>query len=234
MTRKSNQKIEEYYFEMFRKDYVLPPGEVKYGDKPDVIIEGPKRIGVEITNFYIEDGSNLRSIQRQNEVRDNSVSEAQELYLGNRGKNIKIIFSFDNNNPIRNMNEFAKRLAELGKRIEKLEPGSVPKSIFGEIPELFSVDFYLVENSNAKWVSLGACRVSVMSRNRLVEIVKKKERKISAYENCDVYWLLVVVDFFDLAQDQGVPNDGFEKIKSLGFEKIIVYKPAENQILEAK
>jgi hypothetical protein len=34
----------------------VPDGKVKYGDKPDVIIDGDKRVGIEITNFFIERG----------------------------------------------------------------------------------------------------------------------------------------------------------------------------------
>jgi hypothetical protein len=37
-----NKDIEEYYFEMFRRDYSLPDGTVEYGDKPDVILRGAK------------------------------------------------------------------------------------------------------------------------------------------------------------------------------------------------
>jgi len=42
MARRSKQEIERYYFEQFRKGYLLPKGEIKYGDRPDVIIEGQK------------------------------------------------------------------------------------------------------------------------------------------------------------------------------------------------
>ncbi|MGO9619984.1 MAG: hypothetical protein ACLPT6_01085 [Desulfobaccales bacterium] len=42
----SNQKIERHYFELFRKIYQLPDGEIKFGDKPDVIINGDKRVDI--------------------------------------------------------------------------------------------------------------------------------------------------------------------------------------------
>jgi len=44
----SNRDIEQYYFEMFRKNYPLPAGRVEYGDKPDVIIHGDATIGIEM------------------------------------------------------------------------------------------------------------------------------------------------------------------------------------------
>jgi hypothetical protein len=51
MALKSNQKIERHYFELFRRIYPLPIGQVKYGDKPDVIINGPTRVGIEVNQF---------------------------------------------------------------------------------------------------------------------------------------------------------------------------------------
>jgi hypothetical protein len=58
-----NAEIEKHYFEMFRRVYPLPEGAIIYGDKPDVIIEGEKRVGIEITNFFLEDGSLSESEQ---------------------------------------------------------------------------------------------------------------------------------------------------------------------------
>jgi hypothetical protein len=49
MPQKSNKEIEKYYFEMFRRDYPLPIGSIDYGDKPDVILNGERKIGIEIT-----------------------------------------------------------------------------------------------------------------------------------------------------------------------------------------
>jgi hypothetical protein len=47
----SNRDIEQYYFEMFRKNYPLPAGRVEYGDKPDVIIHGGATIGIEMGDW---------------------------------------------------------------------------------------------------------------------------------------------------------------------------------------
>ena len=46
-----NRDIEQYYFEMFQRDYSIPDGDVEYGDKPDVVVHGARTIGIEITNF---------------------------------------------------------------------------------------------------------------------------------------------------------------------------------------
>ncbi len=120
-----NKEIEEYYFEMFRRDYALPDGAVEYGDKPDVILRGARTVGIEITNFFLEEGSH---------------------------------------------------------------PGSV--------------------------------------------IVRAKEDKSREYRPCDAYWLLVVVDFIDRAQDQEIPAEGLKNTTSQVFEKIIVYKTCFGYVAE--
>jgi len=51
----TRQQINErHYFEMFRRAYPLPAGAIRYDDKPDVILEGEQKLGIEITNFYPE------------------------------------------------------------------------------------------------------------------------------------------------------------------------------------
>ena len=75
--------------------------------------------------------------------------------------------------------------------------------------------------------------VPVMSRERLLDIVRSKERRANKYEKCDAYWLLVVVDFMDFAQDQEIRIDGFDKIQTDVFEKVIVYKTLFGHVLEA-
>ena len=73
-----------------------------------------------------------------------------------------------------------------------------------------------------------------MSRDRLLQIVRYKEEKAKEYQKCDAYWLLIVVDFFDPAQDQEIPSIGFDKIETEIFEKVIVYKTAYEETLEVK
>jgi hypothetical protein len=95
------------------------------------------------------------------------------------------------------------------------------------IPELSFV--YL----NAKWRIVQVHDVPIISRNRLIDIIRTKEQRAKKYENCDEYWLLVVVDSVNPAQDQEIRAENFEIIQTNVFEKVIVYKPFFNHILEA-
>jgi hypothetical protein len=64
-----------------------------------------------------------------------------------------------------------------------------------------------------------------MSRTRLTEIITEKEEKAKEYAPCGVYWLLIVVDSSDAAQEQEIRRDVRLNVSSNVFQKIIVYKP---------
>jgi hypothetical protein len=70
-----------------------------------------------------------------------------------------------------------------------------------------------------------------MSVDRLTEIIREKEAKVRQYATCDAYWLLIVVEFIDSAQEQEIRIDGLT-IESDVFQKIIVYKPGFEHIVE--
>jgi hypothetical protein len=70
-----------------------------------------------------------------------------------------------------------------------------------------------------------------MSLERLTDVLRSKEKKAKYYTPCDDYWLLVVVDFINPAQDQEIRIDNI-KLQSGVFEKIIIYKTAFKHLLE--
>jgi hypothetical protein len=233
MKKITNQEIEWRYFEMFRKVYPLPQGTPKPGDKPDVIIEGKERIGIEITNFFIEEGSLLESEQTQIKFRERVVSSAQKIYQNDNGRNIQITFGFDKDSPIRDK-KLELKLVDLAKHIENLETGMISRETFRTIPELNFVYLQREGYQGQKWRVQQVYRGSTMSRDRLVKIIREKEEKLMEYQKCDAYWLLVVIDFFDPAQDQEIPSAGFDNIETEKFEKVIVFKTAFEKILEVK
>jgi hypothetical protein len=70
-----------------------------------------------------------------------------------------------------------------------------------------------------------------MSTEGLMEIIREKEVKARHYTKCAAYWLLVVVDFLDAAQEQDIRIDGLT-VESDIFTNIIVYKPRFEHIVE--
>lgn len=234
MAKKSNQEIEQYYFGMFRRDYQLPEGTIVHGDKPDVILEGKRKIGIEITNFFLESGALSKSEQVQRKAREAVVSEAQQIYLANSGKSIELSFSFDKLSPIRDKRKLTKKIATVAKNIDGLKTGAVCKDVFKDIPELLFVYLNAKEYEDPKWRVVQCYSGQLMSMEKLRMIVSAKEAQSKFYQYCDTYWLVVVVDFIDSAQDQEIQINGFEKITSTVFEKVIVYKTLFGHVLEAK
>lgn len=233
MSRPSNRDIERHYFEMFRKDYSLPPGTITYKDAPDVILEGPKKIGIEITSFFHEDGAQPESEQTQRKLQEKVIASAEQMYYADTGRKIQMAFGFDNANPVSNQEALITKIVRLAKSIEGNQRGQIRKEMFETIPELSFVYVNPKEFPEARWSVVQVYQVPTMSRARLVEIVRSKERHANRYEKCDTYWLLVVVDFINPAQDQEIQIDDFAKIEIEVFEKVIVYKTAFGHILEA-
>ncbi len=234
MAKRSNKEIEHYYFEMFRRDYQLPEGTVIYPDKPDVIIEGKRNIGIEITNFYHERGALPESEQAQRKARKRVISEAQKAYLANGGKKIELSFSFDPESPILNRRILVNKIVTLAKTIEEFTTGSIRKDSFKYIPELSFVYLNVEEYEDPQWRMIPCCANPLMSLEELCAIVNAKEVKSKHYRHCEAYWLVIVVDSLDTAQNQEIQIDGFAKIDSAVFEKVIVYKTYFGHVLEAK
>jgi hypothetical protein len=272
--RMSQQEEEQHYFELFRKTYPLP-GEVVYGDKPDVTVTGARRLGIEITNLYHDNGSSKSSETVQAKRRATVVSLAQSLYLKNGGKNISLKLGFDKSHPIEDAHSVAQNIAALARTIEDRENGQIKRHEFKHIPELdyllarslqyrddyFDPEFpdgqpdpeagfaafalyrnrrevqalkegnYKPLPPDAKWGIAQVHSHGLLSLKRLTEIVREKETKAQRYRPCDAYWLLVVVDWMDPAQEQEIRVDGLS-IHSDVFERVIIYKPQFEHVVD--
>lgn len=234
MPKKKKKEIEKYYFERFSKDYQLTMVNINYGDKPDVVIIGDRKIGIEITNFFLEDGRLPESEQIQRKTREDVVNKAQQIYQARNKRKIEFSFGFNKDQPIRDKKKVIQEIVELAIRVDAETTGEINRDEFRNIPEVSFVYLNARSYDDAKWRVIQIHTVHLMSRRQLVDIVRKKERKSKEYERCDAYWLLVVVNFIDPAQDQEIRIDNAEKIKSNVFEKILVYKTVFGHVFEAK
>ena len=234
--KKINRDIERAYFERFRQAYTLPPGTLSYADKPDVLVTGQRVVGIEITNFYLEPGSDEASEQRQRRRRYEVASEAHRLYLADGGKDIELTIEFAPNKPITSATRktLPKKLAQFAARIDTRPMGPYYPESFPDMPEITSIWSSGREWPNPTWVRPGQVySYEEMSAARLTKIIAEKESKAVDYASCDAYWLLIVVDWADPAQDQEITTTDI-KLPSEVFEKIIVYKPGFEDIAEVR
>ena len=175
--RRSNQEIERHYFNMFRTDYPLPDGMIDHGDKPDFILEAERKIGIEMTQFFLDKGELPESEQVQSKARNAVVSQAQRIYQAEGGKGIELSFGFDKEQPIRDQRELAKKIAEVARTIDEWETGAISKEMFKNMPEVSSIFLNAREYEDAKWRLVQVHSVPLMSMEKLGEIVRIKEAK---------------------------------------------------------
>lgn len=231
---KTTHDIERHYFEQFGRAYGrLPDGDIEYGDKPDVLLKGKRTIGIEITRFYLQSGHLPESEQRQRQLRECVMSDAQSLYraAGGRGIELAVGFNADNAITLPRKKELPTELADLARSIDAQKSGPLDPDLFQGMPEVSYVYLNGREYQDAKWRVSQVYTVESMSVADLEGIVREKESKAAEYNPCDAYWLLVVVDWKDPAQEQEIRIDNL-KLTSDVFEKIIVYKPDFEHIVE--
>lgn len=232
MKRKTHREIEAYYFEQFSETYKLPQGKINYSDRPDVIIRGKRKIGVEVTNFYLEDGRLPECEQSQVIKRTKAVKRAHKLFLERVGKNYNVTFGFDKKHPVHGVDRLADELARLITHVKLPQKGELPGDRYSHIPELAYVYFDDREYAKPRWRINQVYDVPLMSLKNLRKIIRKKELKAKNYAPCDALWLLVVVDLIDPAQDQEIEIEGLDTIGSSIFEKVIVYKTYFEKVIE--
>lgn len=237
MFKPSSDKIERHYFEKFRQVYQLPDGTVIYGDKPDVIVHGTRKIGIEMTSFFLKSGSDPDSEQRQRPLRGPIIEESWKLYRASGGRNdVNLTVCFDGSNPISpaRRKKLPQELAALLHTIDNRESGAIEWHLFRDkMPEIWSVWLHSKQEVDAKWRLNGIHSPRLMDKSDLEAKVREKEVKSCEYERCDAYWLLVVVDGMDSAQDQEIRIDD-PHVDSPVFEKIIAYEPLFGHIVEVK
>lgn len=200
-----------------------------------MILKGKNKIGIELTKLYFEKGNVPEAEQRQIKLRENIVAEAQKLYQSQGGKSFELTFSFNRATPIesKNKKKLIKKLSELARNIEGFNGGDLPGQLYSNIPELDYAYLNKNEYPDPTWRIVTLTEGLELSKNDLLAIVREKEEKAKDYEKCDLYWLLVTVDFFDPVQDREFPRKDFDKIESEVFDKIFVYRTT-GEVLEVK
>jgi hypothetical protein len=231
--REKTEERERQAFELFRKDFQLPEGRIQYGDKPDVVIDGPRRIGIEITDLYLLDGKNPDSEQVQQRRRTAVLERAQAIYHEVGGRRIELVIGFSFTNPIREIAPLAEAIAQLGQRLAQSTHREVPRGLFDHIPELTSIYCIGREYADARWRPNQLYGVSRLLVPRVEAVIAEKTVKAAGYLPCECYWLLIVVDFMNPAQDQDIrwPADA-PVVEQHVFERIFLYKSAFHEVIE--
>lgn len=229
------QILEQKYFEQFAQHYPIPCGAIEYSDKPDILIHGDIKLGIEIAHLYKVDGKNTKCEQKQIIMRREVIAQAEQLYLSSGGRKIEISIDFDSQHPImrNNITKIAKGLAVIAQEISSEHEGYSSYKAFELIPELRFIYHDGKEYRNSNWRHQQSFDVPTLSIARVKELVAQKINKLKQYNPCDIYWLLFIVEFWDPSQDQDINWPAGECLGPTPFERILIYKPAFKQVVEA-
>ncbi|WP_156965838.1 hypothetical protein [Paraburkholderia bannensis] len=215
---------ERRIFEMFASHITLPAGEIVYDDRPDVLIDGPRKIGVEITDLYLADGDDPTSEQVQRRCREAVLERAQRLYLSTGGRPIEFHFAFAIERPIQSVEPLAVAIAQLASRLQHEHSGQIPDYLFDHIPELDWVYWNGKEYPDARWKITQSYSTPLLALPRVAKAIAEKTKSAAKYRPCDCYWLLIVVDFWNPAQDQDTSWPEGASVHSGAFERIWIYR----------
>ena len=232
MKLSEKQTLERRYFELFIQHYALPTGAIEYDDKPDVIINGERKLGVEIVRLYKADGRGRQSEQAQSLGRVQVIELAERLYLSRGGRKIELWIDFDPQHPITCIKETAEGLALIASQVSSEIDGHRSYSAFEATPEVRFLYHDGKEHPESKWGSVQGHDVPALSVTRVKELVQQKIKRIRGYKPCDAYWLLLIVDFWDPAQDQDIHWPAGESVGPTLFERVLIFKPPFEQVVE--
>jgi hypothetical protein len=232
MSRPSTRAVERHYFEQFRSHYQLPVGEVEYGDKPDVVIRGPETIGIEIARLYVRAGNDPASEQVQRVRRREVLDRAQALHLSTGGTRIELSVDFQPERPVTQVEPVAKALAALADRTAELPSGLIDPSLFADTPEVRLVYRNANEYIDATWRAVQSHTVPSLAIDRVRTVIREKAEKAQTYRHCNAYWLLLVVDLMDRAQDQDLEWPANGAAVESPFERVLLYKPQFGHVVQ--
>jgi hypothetical protein len=234
MARQSQREAEQRDFEAFARDYPIPSGRIEYADKPDVLIHGNRTIGVELANLHKVDGANPASEKVQGLRRTEVIEIAEQRYRDQSHRSIELWVDFDPEHPIANVSKTADALLGIATRIAGETDGHQSFSSFEECPEIRFLFHNGKEYADAKWRLAQSHSVPGLLVERVKDVVVIKSAKAATYQNCDEYWLLLTVDFWDPSQDQFIDWPKGISLGATPFAKVFLYKPAFREVVEVQ
>ena len=187
---------------------------------------------MEIARLYKADGHGCQNEQVQSLGRTQVIEKAEQRYLARGGRKIELWIDFDPKHPITRIEETAEGLALIAEQVSSQVNGHNSCSAFEATPEVRFLYHDGREYPGSKWGSAQGHDVPTLSVTRVKEFVEQKNKLISGYTSCDAYWLLLIVDFWDPAQDQDIHWPAGERVGPTQFERVLIYKTQFGQVVE--
>jgi hypothetical protein len=231
---KSNRKVERYYFKIVRDHSPLAGQALVPARRAGAVLRAGRKVGIEVSNFLLQDGRIPRSEQIQARAREHVVAEAQRLYELGNGKGMRLVFGFNGAHPIRNLDDLIQRIVEVAKRVEGCGTGPIERRYLRLVPELSFLYLLGEGQDDSRWRVDQLHATRQFSARRLREIIKAKEAEWRSGKAYQAYWLLVVVDTVKSAEGGRAGPEGFTGSYTEAFEKIVVHRTILANIMREK
>ncbi|MCV2362983.1 hypothetical protein LNV23_05890 [Paucibacter sp. DJ1R-11] len=187
-----------------------------------------------MANLHKVDGANPTSEKVQGLRRTEVIEIAERKHRALNGRNIELWVDFNPEYPIVKVGDTAEALLSVATRIANEHAGHQSFNALEECPEIRFLFHNGKEYPDAKWRLAQSHDVPSLLFERVKEIVAIKSAKAQKYQNCDEYWLLLTVDFWDPSQDQYIDWPHGVSIDTTPFSKVLLYKPAFRQVVEVQ
>ncbi|WP_223873306.1 hypothetical protein [Burkholderia pseudomallei] len=221
-------------FQSFRDDYPELTGIAEASECPDILVRNDRLVGVEMTELHLVDGNLPKSERQQKSRRERVVCRAQELHMGTGGRPIELTVGFDPTWPLKNnadIEALAVGVAEVASHIQLGQPGLIDALTFEHL-DCVSFLYLSGEYVNPRWKVQQSYSVPVLQVERVRQAIAGKIERAKKYQQCDAYWLLITVDFWDQSQDQEVDWPNGETVEFGPYERIFLYKSAYRRVVE--
>ncbi|PLZ00836.1 hypothetical protein CY652_19095 [Burkholderia sp. WAC0059] len=115
--------------------------------------------------------------------------------------------------------------------VQRGEPGHVEQATYDHL-DCLDYMYFSGEWAKPRWFVQQSYSVPMLQVNRVREIVADKIAKAKEYRSCDIYWLVITVDFWNPAQDQDIEWPVGETIDYGPFDRVFLHKPAYQRVIQ--
>jgi hypothetical protein len=248
LNRQTLQKARERaYLERFRENFAdFPEGEVVPFEHPDFLIKTPRWIGIEITEYHVQEpdegwGSPMRARER---TEDKVLRTASKQYQS-KGLPAVAVHVHWNSHQVFSSHRVQELAAGLAGLVQEHlpEPGheaairyrhhpawrSLPQEVIS-----LSIDRRINFSKNS-WTSVRGAFVPNLTPPELQQIMRTKESKVPSYrQQCREVWLLIVARGFEPStfDDLGPEVEGY-RFES-GFDRVFFLHHADEYVAELR
>jgi len=235
-------RSERAIFCKFQKSYdQFPVGEIMHVDKPDFIICGERKIGVEITQMFQDQHYQSGSLLKSAEVYKVKVLECLTEFLRNQ-KTPYCILSIDLDENIFPTSSRPSEIAQIcAYDIFKQSENGLKNNLnhfiidnHGQLPPViksYEVLFYPTLNDYIPIETANSIG-KVINNENLQFVLNKKEVAKKEFFACDEYWIVIKVGEFASDYYPSIIVNMENVVTS--FEKVFILKYLESEVIELK